>query len=308
MKYIDNFENVYMIDTKFFGFDKYGSVFIVKGEQVALIDTGLPNQYQALLSGMKKHGVLPKDIDYIFVTHEHADHSGNVGPLLEENQAIKVFIHPACEKQLIDPAGELEKVRTILSPRMMEGLDGMKPVPRSQINYLRDGDVFDLGNKEKLRVIFAPGHQPSGIVIVEEKNKGLFINDLIGNYFEDADFSLILTPFNSDLGSAMKSLEKLKGMQFNRLFLGHFGIYDRPAELIQRVLNNMQQFMDIARKWVDKGKPENIAPEITNIKIEEAKKLLPVRGEQLYRYICEELVPPQSVLFAQYYLNLIKNK
>jgi glyoxylase-like metal-dependent hydrolase (beta-lactamase superfamily II) len=272
------------------------------------VDTGLPNQLEALLSGIKSHGFSPKDINYIFVTHEHADHSGNVAPLLKINPDIKVYSHPACIKQLTDPAGELDKVRGILPKRMLDGLDGMEPVPLSSINYLKDGDVFDLGNKEKLRVIFSPGHQPSGIVILEEKNNGLFINDLIGNYFADADFSLILTPINSNLDMTMKLLKKLVDMPISKLFLGHFGIYDKPKELIRRVLDNMQNFMDIAAECVAKSKPDEIAPRITQIKIQEAKKLLATRGEELYEYTTQELIPPQSVFFAEYYLNLIKNK
>jgi hypothetical protein len=51
----------------------------------------------------------------------------------------------------------------------------MVPVPPSRIEHLSDGDTFDLGNGERLKIIFSPGHQPSGIVILEEKNKGLFI-------------------------------------------------------------------------------------------------------------------------------------
>jgi glyoxylase-like metal-dependent hydrolase (beta-lactamase superfamily II) len=306
MKYATRSSNVYMIDTMFFGYEKYSSVFIVKGKEIALVDTGLPNQFNALLSGMKSHGFTPADINYVFVTHEHADHSGNVAPLLEINPKIKVFCHPACKKQLIDPEGELSKVRGIIPKRMLDGLDGMKPVPASAINYLNDGDIFDLGDGEKLKVVFAPGHQPSGIVILEEKFNGLFINDLIGNYFADADFHLILTPINSDLDSAIKSLKRLSEMSVSTLFLGHFGIYDKPTKLLLRVISSMQNFMDIAAECVARGQVDQIAPRLTEIKVQEAKKLLKTRPRDVYEYTVNELVPPQSGLFAKYYLNLKK--
>jgi glyoxylase-like metal-dependent hydrolase (beta-lactamase superfamily II) len=46
---------------------------------------------------------------------------------------------------------------------------GTEPVTPDRIKFLKDGDVFDLGDNEKLRIIFAPGHQPSGIVLLEGK-------------------------------------------------------------------------------------------------------------------------------------------
>ena len=47
MKYTDRVDNVYVIDTKMFGFDRYNAAYIVKGKEIVLIDTGLPNQIEA---------------------------------------------------------------------------------------------------------------------------------------------------------------------------------------------------------------------------------------------------------------------
>ena len=77
----------------------------------------------------------------------------------------------------------------------------MEPVPPSRIRYLNDGDVFDLGNGEKLKIIFAPGHQPGGTVFFAEKTKGLFIDDLVGNNMPDAEdgAAFMITPPGSDV-------------------------------------------------------------------------------------------------------------
>ena len=42
--------------------------------------------------------------------------------------------------------------------------------------------------------MFTSGHQSSGLTMFDEKNNGIFINDLVDNYFADADFSLVITP------------------------------------------------------------------------------------------------------------------
>ncbi len=304
MKYANRAGNVYLIDTKMFGFDNYCAAYLVKGKELALVDAGICNQTEALYAGIKSHGFSVKDISSIFITHGHSDHCGNVAPLLRENPRAKVYIHPEGEKKLTDPAGESAKLKNQLLPQMIARFGQMEPVPPSRIQYLKDGDIFDLGNGEKLKIIFAPGHQPSGIVIYEEKNRGLFINDLPGLYLADAEASIILNPYGSDVKLAMESLKKLQSLPMKRVFLGHFGINNNPQKVIQRALDGMQRLMDIGAQCVAEGKPEEIEPRITASKMPEAQKILAARGKIMYDYIVEELMPHQSTYFSKYYLGL----
>ncbi len=305
MSYAERADNVYMIDTKMWGFDHYNSAYIVEGKEIALIDTGAPPSIEAVRAGIKAHGFSISDISYIFVTHcEHPDHSGNVGTLLKESPKAKVYINPIGSECLTDPSILAAMRKERLSAKMAARFGEMEPVPLSRIEYLNDGDVVDLGNGERLRIIFAPGHQPSGIVILEEKNMGLFINDLVGNYFADADSQLILNPFNSDLKQGMESLRKVIDIPVTRLFLGHFGISDKPKEVIQRALDGMQQLLDIGVKCMEEGKPEEIAPRVLAIKMPEAEKLRAARGETLYEYYSKELIPAQATMLTNYFLNL----
>jgi glyoxylase-like metal-dependent hydrolase (beta-lactamase superfamily II) len=266
----------------------------------------MPNQLEALRAGLKTHGFSPREIAYIFVTHEHGDHFGNVATLLKENPEAKVYIHPAAVECLTDPGKERDFMKGKLPPKMIArfGELTVEPVPPSRIHYVKDGDVFDLGNGEKLRIIFAPGHQPGGIVILEEKNNGLFINDLVGNYFADADVSMILTPYNSDLKASIKSLKKVMDMPITKLYLGHFGISEKPKEVMRRAMDGMQQFLDIGAQCVAEGKPQEIETRVTAVKMLEAKKLRSARGQELYEYTSEELIPFQSRAFSEYYLKL----
>ena len=303
--YAERADNVYMIDTRMFGFDRFNSGYIVVGKEVALIDTGVPTSIDLVRTAIKKHGVAIEDISYIFITHcEHPDHSGNAGILLKENSKAKVYINPVGSEYLTAPSIESAKRKKMLSAKMAARFGEIVPVPPSRIQYLNDGDVFDLGNGEKLRIIFAPGHQPSGIVILEEKNMGLFINDLIGQYFADANASLILTPYRSDVKQAMESLRKVMDIPVTKLFLGHFGICDKPKEVMQRALDGMQRLLDIGAKCVEERKPEEIASRVLASVMPEVEKLGVARGESLYQYMGQELVPSMSRAFAEYYQEL----
>ena len=174
MGFLEKLNNIYLIDTKMWGNDKYMAAYLVKGKEIALIDTGVPSELETVRAGIKACGVSISDISYIFVTHaEHADHSGNVAPLLRESPRASVFINPIGTKFLADPMGEAAKMTEKFPTKDMRPRgENMEPVPASRIKSLKEGDVFDLGNGEKLKIIFAPGHQPSGISILETKIKG----------------------------------------------------------------------------------------------------------------------------------------
>jgi len=151
-EYAKRADNVYMIDTRMFGFDRFQSSYIVAGKEVALIDTGVPTSLETVRAAIKEHGFAIEDISYIFVTHcEHPDHSGNVGMLLKENPQAKVYIHPIGAEYLTAPSIEAAKRKANLSVQMAARFGEMVPVPPPRIEHLSDGDTFDLGNGERLR-------------------------------------------------------------------------------------------------------------------------------------------------------------
>ncbi len=114
----ERLHNIYVIDTKMFDFDKYMSAYIVAGKEIALIDTGLPSQIDAVRAGIRAHGFSLSDISHIFITHSHPDHSGNVAPILKESPGAKVYIHPLGVEQLLDPSIELAIRKKALPAKM----------------------------------------------------------------------------------------------------------------------------------------------------------------------------------------------
>ena len=95
MNSLERIDNIYVIDTKMYGYDRYMSAYLVKGKEIALIDTGHPRQIESVRAAIKVHGFSISDISYIFVTHcEHLDHGGNVAPILRESPKASVYINP----------------------------------------------------------------------------------------------------------------------------------------------------------------------------------------------------------------------
>lgn len=308
--YPEKADNVYVIDTHMFGYPQFNAAYIVEGKnEVALIDTGAPLSDEIVRAGIKKHGFSIEDISHIFITHcEHPDHSGNVGSLLRDNKKAKVYINPIGAEYLTNPEIEDAKRKAILPPQMAARFGTMIPVPESRLYLLKDGEKFDLGNGVNLKVMFTPGHQPSGLVIFEEKYNGLFINDLAGLYLADTGSSWVFTPFSSDIVSARESLLKLMNLPIAKLYLGHFGICDKPGEIIQGALNYIQRLLDLGEKCVKEGRNEEIAAEVIRTMLTpELEKVLVTRGSgSLYEYLKNELLVSISANFQRYYLGKVQ--
>jgi glyoxylase-like metal-dependent hydrolase (beta-lactamase superfamily II) len=300
MEFFERLNNIYAIDTKMFGFEKYMSAYIVVGKETVLVDTGFPAQLETVRARIKALGFSIGDLSRIFITHSHPDHSGNVGSLLKENRKAKVYVHPKGIAQLIDPSLELVSRKKALPPEMHSRIGEMEPVSPDRIQPLKDGEVFDLGNGESLKVIFTPGHQPDGVSFYEEKNKGLFINDLVGNLLPDAEAHYALNPPDSDPRESIKSLKILLNLPVKYLYLGHYGIIGNPKQVITRSIEKIQYLLDLGTRYMKEGKSEEIAPAVYDVIMKELKKLRAVRGEELYRYASGAHISTQAELYARF--------
>jgi glyoxylase-like metal-dependent hydrolase (beta-lactamase superfamily II) len=309
-QYRKTLDNISCIDTNFFGFPRFNAAYLVRGEKLALIDTGAMPTIDYVRAEFDSLGVTVKDISYIFVTHtEHPDHSGNVGALALENPELKIVCNPNFTEYLTHPEKEAAERQSLLPPGMPERFGSMIPVDENRFYPVKDGEAFDLGGGEVLKVIFAPGHQPSGIIIEEKKNNGVFINDLPGQYFAEFDMSLILTPDRADPVTAMKELHKLEGKKYDWLFLGHYGICDNPEMVIQGALSRMERLMAIAQKCDAEGRLDELKPTIMELVVKpEVDKLRRLREDSFYVYYRDELGPNLCNGFSRFYEKYRKNE
>ena len=80
------------------------AVFIQGFEKNILFDTG--GDGTVLLSNMNKLQIFPKNIDIIFLSHIHGDHTGGLKSVLEKNNKISVYLpnsFPGSFKENIKP-------------------------------------------------------------------------------------------------------------------------------------------------------------------------------------------------------------
>ncbi len=295
-------DNVYHIDVKMFGFTGWCSSYIVAGDKkVALIDTGPATSIEAVRTGILKHGFALKDITHILINHIHFDHCGSAGILLKEMPEARVFVHPKVAKHLIDPSILMKNIQEV-GDKLVTRFGKLLPIPASRVQGFSDGEVMDLGNGERLKIIFTPGHASSNVTIVEEKNKGIFVGDTPGIYLAREKALLIPSPFGSDLRQTLKSLKMLMEMPAKWLFFGHFGICDTPEETLKIAFEKMERYLGIASETMEKAKgPEELLKRIV-AENSSVLALIKERGDGLDEYLIEELFPMWAGGFANYYM------
>ncbi|MCX7736620.1 MAG: MBL fold metallo-hydrolase [Candidatus Kapabacteria bacterium] len=105
------------------------------------------------------------NLNSIFLTHTHWDHTADVAKLIKETQA-KLYVNKLDEYRLIDP------MKHTLMPLPFE-LESVNPD-----FYFQDGQKISIGNI-KFEVRFTPGHTEGGTTFVIHNEKKVFAGDTL---------------------------------------------------------------------------------------------------------------------------------
>ncbi|MBZ2187880.1 MBL fold metallo-hydrolase [Alcanivorax sp. JB21] len=143
----------------------------------------------------------------VLVTHTHRDHS------------------PAAEALVAELA-----LRRLGPEAPDDGLQDDAWVP-DQI--LRDGDVVDLGNEKRLRVIATPGHVSNHLCYLHEESGVLFSGDHLIQ-----GSTVVIVPPAGSMRDYLASLEKLQGEPITRLAPGHGDLIEDPQAYIAHTIGH----------------------------------------------------------------------
>lgn len=192
----------------------------------ALVDSGCGGSTERLLANIRSHGVEPRQIEFIFLTHCHFDHTGGAAEL-RELLSCRIVAH---EKD----AGFLEEGDDEVTAASWYGtsLEPFSPDiilsgPRSEI---------ELGSR-LIHAVHIPGHSP-GSVAYYTRSEGLRV--LFGQDVHGPIHRSLL----SDREQYLASLELLLTLEADILCEGHYGIIrgkKETADFIRRFLLEKKQ-------------------------------------------------------------------
>lgn len=132
-----------------------------KTNQAVVIDPGAePDKLIKTLEELKV------EVNAILLTHGHGDHIGAVEPLRQSTKA-PLYVHEN-DRSMIQSAEQN------FSSMMGKKLECTDP------EYLvTEGDLIEIGEEIKLKVILTPGHTTGGVCYYEESGKLLFSGDTL---------------------------------------------------------------------------------------------------------------------------------
>lgn len=173
------------------------TIYIIEGsDRALLIDAGTKiDDLDKIVSGITSKPVT------LVATHVHPDHTGS---------AINYF-----------PEIWINAADTVNVPAMMGDYKG-------KINYLADGQVFDLGGRH-IEVIFTPGHTPGSATFFEMDGRPWGYS---GDAFGSGNL-LLTTNFSTLLATTTRIETYMKRHGIEKMYPGHY--MGSNPETLQRI-------------------------------------------------------------------------
>ncbi|WP_051330845.1 MBL fold metallo-hydrolase [Aneurinibacillus terranovensis] len=215
------------------------NVYLIKGETVTLVDAGPKTReaWHLLDEFIKRAGLDWHDVDQLFLTHPHVDHSGLVGEILHRAD-VNVIAHPHAV-----PYMELTKdfmyyhdhyfrqfylehgVPDALLRAVDEFRSSMNTYTESApVHHAMEGGAELPGNPE-WTVVFTPGHTQNHLSLYREKDGIMLVGDFLIK--EVPANAFIEPPFDPKGERARPILVYRKAMQeifrlpVTRMYSGH---------------------------------------------------------------------------------------
>src|SRR5436190_11393176 len=95
--------DVRLIDALHLGRPHVIGVYLLPGDQPALVDPGPASTLTTVEAGLAAHGLALADLRVILLTHIHLDHAGATGTLIERYPHLRVYVHQRGAPHLAAP-------------------------------------------------------------------------------------------------------------------------------------------------------------------------------------------------------------
>lgn len=223
------------IDTDYLGIAGAASAFLVRGPRApVLVECGCAVSHDALRARLAAHGVAPRELAAVLVTHVHLDHAGGAGHLAREG--VQVLVHPRGARHLVDPARLIAGSRAVHGPRYARHYGDPLPIDADLVRAVGDGETIEVGGLA-FTAIGTPGHARHHHAWAEAMPgapvHAVHAGDALGMRSPGSAFvSLPLPPSDIDIPAWRASLERLRALpQGVEALLTHGGARPLHAHL-----------------------------------------------------------------------------
>ena len=156
-------------------FQEVISYLIVGSQKSLLIDTGLG------IGNIEKVVQELSSVPLVVInTHTHHDHVGDNWRFEQGLIGINCEFAKKNEQDLLYEAQNEVKDEAISKQHLPEGFDckTYRIKTFSFAKYISDDEIINLGDERNIRVIFAPGHTPDSLALLDIQERLLFVGDI----------------------------------------------------------------------------------------------------------------------------------
>jgi glyoxylase-like metal-dependent hydrolase (beta-lactamase superfamily II) len=176
--------------------ERFAYVYVVEGESVCLVDTGVAGAETRLGSELAGMGWSLADVATIVLTHSHPDHIGAAAAVRQASGAA-VWAYRG-ERDWIEDTDRQARERPV------PGFAGLVGGPVRIDRFLEDGDRVILGDAGEFEVWHTPGHSPGSLSLVSRERGVVFCGDVIPQAGA--------MPIYDDVVGLARSLRRLQGI------------------------------------------------------------------------------------------------
>lgn len=255
-------DRIDLIDGFDLGLPERTGTYVIDEEELTLIETGPSPSVKYIKQGLVSLGYSLEEVKYIIVTHVHLDHAGGAGLLLEDCPNAQVVVHPRGFSHLADPEKLIKGAKAVYGESFYDLFDPIIPIPEERLIEKDEGDTLTIGTNCTLEFFNTPGHAKHHFSIYDPVSNGLFTGDTVGVRYETliedgVNFFLPTTsPNHFDPEAMHESIDRIRNMNLNRIYYGHFGMTQNIQEALGQVSEWLDIFVAEGEKVVDNGKTD----------------------------------------------------
>jgi len=209
--------------------DRFVFAYLILGDQIYLIDTGVAGSDAIVLDYIKKVGRDPREIARIVFTHSHADHIGG-SRALKKQTGCKIAAH-------VDAKPWIENVDRQYAERPIGNFYDLVGGSIKVDTGLKDGDQVDLGDGKTLEIFHTPGHSKGSISLLYNKGMALFSGDAVPKPRT--------VPIYEDVTTSIQSIKKLKQVKGLKILMASWDDPQFGASVYPSMDAGLQWFQQI---------------------------------------------------------------
>ncbi len=271
---------IHVLDTRWRGQEGVIAVFAVPHEGgVALVEAGPEVAFPQVAAELRALGYTLQDVTDVFLTHIHLDHAGAAWRFAEAG--ARVHVHPRGYRHLADPSRLVASARRIYGERMEALWGRMEAVSEDRLVAVRDGERVRVGGRTFV------AHETLGHAKHHhawQLGGALFTGDVAGVRLGGGPVLPPSPPPDIELEAWQASIEKLRALPADTLYLTHFGAYRDKGQVLEELKARLSGWGAWVRDRLKEGlSPEAMVP-LFEVKVREELAAAGLDEEAAARY------------------------